>query len=194
MALLSTKVIAQRGFEPGYIVLHRGDTLSGLVKDRSREHLVTGKRIYLRHTNGKRARFKLGMVKSYKIGTRDYQVVRLYRKNALPLQEYYWLNHPQAKFMALQVAYTSPQFTHFWLEQTDFDSRTIDYVDLVWLHQERYMIRATQGLLGLKKNALRDYFSHYPEVTDGISSGQIKRMRDLYPFFTAPTKAPPVRD
>jgi len=45
------------------------------------------------------------------------------------------------------------------------------------------MVRVTQGILGLKRNRLKEYFQNCPELVDAIEKKEMDEILEVYYFY-----------
>jgi hypothetical protein len=181
--LQAIELAAQNGFEQGYLLRNSGDTLFGSIRDRKegfRPKLL--KKIEIR-TNGKVQRFALKHVQEYAISGRTYERHWLKQSRSFP-REVYQSIEGVGEQQFLRVVCRG-KLSYFQLEFYDVESGALEFVDLFILAGETRMIRATQGVFGLKKNALSSYFSAYPQFVERINANEFKRAQELVDAFNA---------
>lgn len=181
--LQAVELAAQNGFERGYLIQNSGDTLFGSIRDRKegfRPKLL--KKIEIR-TNGKVQRFALKHIQEYAIGGSIYERHWLKQSRSFPREEYQSIEgFGEQQFLRV---ISRGKLSYFQLEFYDAESGVLDFVDLFNLAGETRMIRATQGVFGLKKNALTSYFSAYPQFVERINANEFKRAQELVDAFNA---------
>ena len=94
----------------------------------------------------------------------------------------YYVN-PSAEYVFLKRIQSHPSLDYYHLEFTDDDSNFIDFVPLFHKPKSNEMVRVTQGLLGLKKKRLSEYFSDCPELVEDIQNKKIKDVLSLYESY-----------
>lgn len=173
----------KRGYLTGYIITLEGDTLHGRVKDRSAEPFVE---IYPRirfRQEGKRRKRKYGpdQIRGYAAGERVYE--------ALPLREetsfitFRYVLDPDADPVFLQVIRRDGPLNWYQREFLWDDNDFVDFYPLFHRRGSREMVRVTQGILGLKKKRLTEYFRDCPALVEALSKKELKQPRDVYEFY-----------
>lgn len=173
---------AQKGYEPGYVITKSRDTLPGLVKDRKDTPFA---RIY------KKIRFKgdgllvkkysPAQLKGYARGEDVFesqwvQISSRFLKTQYRNRENYGKQH----FLKVKE---KGFLTYYQWEYLDHDAHRVDEIDLFKRRDEDYFIRVTQGLFGLKMNALEQYFEDYPEIMDKIRSKKLRLPGEIAVFY-----------
>ncbi|WP_245759741.1 hypothetical protein [Robiginitalea myxolifaciens] len=172
----------RRGYIPGYIITVQGDTLYGQVKDRSNEPFVDiYERIRFRE-EGRRGKRKLSadQIAGYGIGDRHYESVSL-REDSEFFRFRYYLQ-PGAPKVFLQLVRRDGPLTYYRCEFEDDD----DYLDAFPLiHREGSweMVRVTQGIFGLKRKRLAEYFQDCPALVEAIESKALTHPMEVYEFY-----------
>ena len=67
----------------------------------------------------------------------------------------------------------SPKLIHYEQEFMFDDNDFIDSYPLFYKPNSRQMVRVTQGILGLKKKRLAEYFRDCPSLIQSINTGEI---------------------
>lgn len=178
LLLTSMGLYGQTGFESGYIVNLKNDTLYGKVKDRRPEPFS---RIYqkVRFKKGGAyfaRKYKPSQIVGYQTGHRVYESVGIETVGFL-LKTRYVLNSTSQKSFLRVIAKDSLSYYHW--EYIDNESSVIDYVPLLHEKGRAEMVRVTQGILGLKKKALTEYFSDCPELVRKIEDKEIRTPEDV---------------
>lgn len=176
---LPLESIAQKTFEPGHIVRYRGDTLYGKIKDR-REGASPRlyKAIRFRAKGALFARrYRAGQIKSYTVRGKIYESIGV--REAGGFAAYYPLDERRKRFLHLVE---KGKLSLYHLEFLNEDGH-IDYIPLLYSKKRLDMLRATQGLFGLKKKALAEYLSDCPELIEQIEEKQIQNSRELVDYY-----------
>jgi len=179
--ILPLQVKAQRHYRPGYVILNEGDTLYGRVKDRKTGSFT---RIY------KRVRFKdkglfarkfgPGRIREYKAGERLYE--SMWVSSQFPLlggRMVSMAGKGKQQFFRVVV---KGKLNYYALESLDDDEF---YFDIPYLKLEgrRDFVRATQGIFGLKRRILVEYFADCPELQEAIAQKNVRTVFDIVHFY-----------
>lgn len=172
----------QSTFVKGYVVTNSGDTLYGKIKDRTTSPFATlYKKIRFKGNSPFRKKFGPDRIIQYQRGDTTYESVWLRTTS-----EFLKINYQSTPgigkkhFLKLRV---KGKLTYYDWEQLDPESDTILEIPLFKRENENYLIRVTQGILGLKKENLRRYFKGYPEVVEKIESKQLKTPKEIAIFY-----------
>jgi hypothetical protein len=179
--LQALSLAAQNGFEAGFILLNSGDTLFGHVKDRNdgfRPKLL--RKIQLK-TDGPIKRCARKDIREYRIGDKTYERFFLKISQTFPREEY-TISENKGELQFLRVIVRG-KLSYYHMESYDPESGVLDEVDLVKLSGDQKLVRASQGLLGLKKKALSAYLYDYPEFVERIMKNEFKRALELVQEF-----------
>lgn len=184
MALLFIPLQAQKkGFFPGYVLTIEGDTLEGWVKDRS---TGTFTELYsrIRFKSGNSAfrnRYSPDQILEYSCNGQVYESIPVYEESAFFQFRYYVDDRYKTVF--LRVIAKDEPLTYYHWEYIDADSNYLDYTPLFYLDGSDQMVRVTQGILGLKRNRLMEYFRNCPELVDAIYSKKLNEIHKVYNFY-----------
>lgn len=185
ISFLMTTASAQDLANKGYIVLNSGDTLFGQVQ-RLKE-TFSGveflKKIRFWDENGKRKKYDLSKLSGFRVGEDTYRKYRIE-----PLREINILiNHYQvvpyggeATFLRVLKEGALSLYEYEWIDGMD------DYISrfpLLRRSSESIMVRATQGIFGLKKKVLIAYFSDCPGLQDEIKAGTFQHPFEVVNYY-----------
>jgi len=174
----------KRSFFEGYIIEQRGDTIYGLIKDRSPEPFVS---LY------SKVRFRAaGTSRTRKYGPRDIWGYGYQGQDfiSMPLREesqffkFRYYTDASAPWVFLRVVQQSKEL--IYLEQLFIhdDNSYLDSFPLFYRPNSNELVRVTQGILGFKRKQLAAYFSDCPALIEEL---QIKKpifrnVPELYEF------------
>jgi hypothetical protein len=180
-------IIAQKkGYEKGYIINQKSDTVQGWVQDRDLgmfEQLYSQIRFV---PEGKRRRKKyspndiLGYGYGYK-GT-VFESVPLNEELTFFVNRYY-LNSNSPKVF-LRLIQRNEYLTYYEKEFLDEDNDMIESFPLFYKSGSDQMVRVSQGLFGLKRKRLKEYFQDCPTLITAIETKTITTVQPLYNFYS----------
>jgi hypothetical protein len=175
-------ISAQKGYEPGYVITKSFDTLPGLVKDRKEAPFAKiYDKIRFRGNGLFTKKYSPKKIKGYargedlfeshwiEVSSRFLRTQYLNREN---LGEQHFLKVRQKGFLSY--------YQWEWLDQ---DSFIVDEMELFIRRDEDYFIRVTQGLFGLRKNALEKYFEDCPELMEKIHNKELRLPAEIAGFY-----------
>jgi hypothetical protein len=184
LALLTLPLEAQKkSYSPGHIVTLEGDTLQGWIKDRSSGTFTElYSRIRFKAENAFfRKKISADEILGYACNGKVYETVPLCEASRFFTFRYYVDENYGRVFLRL-VSREGPLSYYHW-EYVDAESSYLDYIPLFYLYDSDQMVRVTQGILGLKKKRLGEYFYNCPELIDAIYSGQVNEIQEVYDFY-----------
>lgn len=182
LTFIQSLSLAQTTKDIDYIVLISGDTLRGKVTH------VDEKRFSPRYL--KKIRYTDTNRKSRKINRKD---ILAFRVDGL-IYESFWLSQSSNKFTLDNPIYTINQksgkqhflrlvkggnLSHYLLEWWEQGESTPMSMDLLKKEQDQFLIRATQGVFGLKRKTLSRYFSECVELSSGIEQRYFNTIQEI---------------
>lgn len=173
---------AQRHYQPGYVVLQQGDTLYGKIKDRRPEPFgkIYG-RIRFRDGGLFAQKYSPQDLQSYKAGERLYESCWLsYDISLFSTRMISIPGRGQKEFMRVLV---KGQLTYYSLETTQDDYGY--YNDIPYLKREdkREFVRATQGIFGLKRKLLAEYFDDCEKLQEALHNNDVSTVFEIVDFY-----------
>lgn len=188
MALLTLKtpVLAQDKDHEDYIVLHAGDTLYGTV-DYIKEKWARSefyKKIRLTTADGKTKKYKKKNISAFRVTNSNYET--------------FWLNPSFQKIMLVNPKYdvdrkdgqhhflkvvSIGKLSHYELEWFDQENTGLHSMTLLKKEKDQFLIRADQGLLGLKRKVLQRYFFDCPKLSEKIIQKQINDVLQIVEYY-----------
>lgn len=177
----------KRGFQPGYIITHNGDTLQGVLKDRSQEPFVT---IY------NKIRFKpQGKSRTKKYSPEDIRGYGIQDRHfiSLPLREdsaffkFRYSLDASVPNSFLRVIAQSDTLWHLEQEFIHDDNNYVDSFPLFYKPTTGQVVRVTQGFLGFRKKRLTSFFADCPEIPEALyqKDPRLKTVSELYSFYVS---------
>ncbi|TRX62655.1 hypothetical protein FNH22_00745 [Fulvivirga sp. M361] len=171
--LVTQDVYGQEGYFPGHIVTLEGDTLSGQVMDRKSPPFS---RIYEKikfvDARGKRKKYKPTQIAAYRVEDRFFESVWV-EQTTRGFSSFYQIRPGVGEKIFLKVV-TKGTLTHYQLEFQEQGTEDVDDIDFFKRKDDDYMVRATQGLLGLKRKKLIEYFNDCPSLQSKIQTKAFK--------------------
>lgn len=182
LLFLLPSLLYGKNFEEGFIITLKNDTIHGRIADRKSE---TFPKIYKRIRFKKEGAFlnkkyNANQIKGYKAGNRVYESVGIEKKSRL-LETKYILSYSYKKTFLRVIQ--KGKLSYFHWEHVDFEFNTIDYFPLFHLKEKSEMVRVTQGVLGLKRKTLSEYFSDCPELVKKIERKEVRTPEDIMDMF-----------
>ncbi|MCL6260657.1 hypothetical protein M3O96_16250 [Aquiflexum sp. TKW24L] len=171
----------QFDFKQGSVTLKNGTILHGEVaniKHGFRDKLLDRVRI---KPTGKALtkKYPPSKILGYSMGTRQFVSWRVQRNNALFKEMYTIHAGNEYKIFELQ----EEGHLSIYLEYFVDDDLWIRSVPFFLKKDELVMVRATQGLFGLKRNLFSDYFSDSPPLMELIDGKKITTPEEVAIFY-----------
>ncbi len=173
----------KKGYSPGYIINLEGETVEGWVKDRSSgTFLELYKRIrFIAHNAHFKRKFSPDEILGYGLDNQHFESVPLYEETAFFKFRYY-VNEGKARVF-LKVISMNDDLTYFHWEYVDSESNYLDYTPLFYRSGSNEMVRVTQGVLGLKRKRLIEYFWDCLTLVQAIERKELNEIDEVYNFY-----------
>jgi len=182
LCLAQVATAQNNGYESGYIISLEGDTIQGLVRDRSAEPFVEIlNRIRFKGPNKSKRKYGPEDILGYKAGNRVYESLPV-REDAAFFRFRYYVE-PGAEQTFLRVIRRKGNLTWYHQEFVHDDNDFLDYYPLFHLEGSRQMVRVTQGVLGLKRERLQQYFEGCPELVEVIRNKELTEVEAVFRFY-----------
>ena len=176
------EIIAQNGFQEGYVVTKTNDTLYGVVRDRKLGAFVRlYKKIKFKGKKGK-SKYAATDLIAYKIGDITFEIMKISRTGQFFNQQLQLSDEGDYEFF--KVIHKG-NLSYYMLEFEDADSGHIDANAYFKKENENILIRVNQGIFGLKRKKLARYFSDYTELSQRILNKQLNSALEIVHFYNA---------
>jgi hypothetical protein len=170
-----------------YIVLNVGDTLYGKVQyiDETSVRYEFYKKVRLTTVDGKRKKYNKSKISAFRVNGFNY--------------ESFWLSQSSKKIILVNPQYdidskgeqyflkvlSKGKLAHYELEWFDQENTGLLSMTLLKKEKDPFFIRADQGLLGLKRKALQDYFLDCPQLSEKINQKQLNEISQIVDFYNS---------
>jgi hypothetical protein len=180
--LFSVELPAQHGFESGYIVTLQHDTIKGTVKDRSTSGMENlYRKIKFYGPKGRRKKFGPDQIRAYAKGNQLF-VSMWYETYQEKMVQRHFSTLGKGNQFFFRVIH-SGYLSYYHLEYIDGEFDDIDFIPFYKRMDEPAMVRVTQGILGLKKKRLAEFFQDCPELLQKIENKELKDPIDIAIFY-----------
>jgi hypothetical protein len=183
-ALIILPAQAQKnGYSHGYIINSEGETIEGQVKDRSAgTFFELYKRIRFKPDNAAfKRKYSPDEILGYGTNDQHFESVPLYEETAFFKFRYYIDESYDRVF--LKVISWDADLSYFHWEYVDGDSNYLDYTPLFYREGSDQMVRVTQGVLGLKRKRLVEYFWDCPDLVQALNKKDLDEIFEVYDFY-----------
>ena len=183
-ALIILPAQAQKnGYSQGYIINFEGETIEGQVKDRSSgTFFELYKRIRFKPDNAPfKRKYSPDEILGYGINDQHFESVPLYEETAFFKFRYYV--HEDYDRTFLKVISMNDDLTYFHWEYVDSESNYLDYTTLFYRNGSDEMVRVSQGIRGLKRKRLIEYFWDCPMLVRAIEKKELNEIDEVYNFY-----------
>lgn len=182
LLIIQSASSANNAKELDYVVLFNGDTLQGSVIHVNKKSFSPRYLKKIRYTDTNK--------KSHKINRKE---ILAFRVDGV-IYESFWLKRSSKKFTLDNPIYTINQksgkqhflrlvnsgiISHYQLEWWEQGESTPMSMDLLKKEQDQFLIRATQGVFGLKRKTLSRYFSECAELRSGIEQRRYNTIQEI---------------
>ncbi len=178
--LINLNSYSQKGYMKGYIVVNKGDTLYGLVKDRKPspfEKLYPKIRFKSKET--RKRRFSPYDIKAYKRGQAEF-VCMWFAEDITFFKFQTESTQDRGKMEFVRIA-AKGYLSYYQLEY--MGENNIESKGYFKREDESNMVFVRTGLLGLNKKRLISYFSDCYELQKKIANKSIKNPYDILRFY-----------
>jgi len=183
-ALIILPAHAQKnGYSRGYIINFEGETIEGQVKDRSSgTFFELYKRIRFKPDNASfKRKYSPDEILGYGINDQHFESVPLFEETAFFKFRYYIDESYDRVF--LKVISWDADLSYFHWEYVDSESNYLDYTPLFYREGSDQMVRVTQGVLGLKRKRLVEYFWDCPNLVQALNKKELNEIYEVYDFY-----------
>lgn len=187
---LSTQPLLFSQFEAvsDYLVLNTGDTLLGEVEhvDERGASPEYFRKIRFTNTNGKRFKYRRENVSAFRISHVDYEGFWLSQSSEkiVLVNPRYDITSQEGEQYFLRLIKKGP-LSHYHLEWYDQGDAGLNWMDLLRKKGDPFFIRATQGILGLKRKVLTYYFQDCPDIRQQIQLKQLNEVEQVVDFYNS---------
>ena len=185
MLLAETPLMAQ-ATSKDYLVLAAGDTLYGHVDpiDERGPGFKYYKKIRFTGPGGKKKKYKREDVSAFRVKNENY--------------EGFWLSQSSQKILLLNPRYdidprdgekhflrvvSKGELSHYLLEWWEQGESLLMSMDLLKKEEDFFLMRVTQGLLGLKRKVLISYLQDCQQLTERVEQKQLNTVREVVDFY-----------
>ncbi|MFT4772325.1 MAG: hypothetical protein ACI9CP_001959 [Cryomorphaceae bacterium] len=171
-----------------YLIPNVGDTLYGKVEhiDRRGASPEYYKKIRVTNAKGKRKKYKRVDLESFRVDNVRYEGFWLsqFSNKIVLFNPKYSIDRENGERYFLRVMSTG-HLSHYLMEWYEQGDSMRMKMDLLKKQEDEFFIRATQGVLGLKKKALIKYFQECPELSKKIEQKELKQVVEVIDFYNS---------
>ena len=177
---------AQTNLSLDYIVLNTGDTLYGKVQHINQRKVTPRfyKKIRLINTRGKQKKYKRADVAAFRVSNVNYEGFWLSQtsRGVVVVNPRYDIDPQNGEKHFLRVI-NKGKLSHYYLEWWEQGDAGSNWMDLLRKEKDQFLMRATQGLLGLKRKTLAKYFLDCPKLSQQITKRQLRKVEEVVNFY-----------
>ncbi|MHA7862941.1 hypothetical protein [Flagellimonas marinaquae] len=175
----------KRTFQQGYIIELTGDTIQGLLKDRSPEPFVSlyNKVRFKKEGKGRTFRYSPDDILGYGLqGEHFISMPFKEESNFFKFRYYTNVSAPRTFLKVVRISKNLMYLEQFFVHD---DNSYLDFIPFFYKPGSTTLVRVTQGILGFKKKALAAYFSDCPEIAEELYADlpTIQSVPELYEFY-----------
>ena len=173
----------KKGYARGYIINLEGDIVEGWVKDRSAgTFFELYKHIRFKSDNSLLTRkYSPDEILGYGQNEQHFESVPLFEETAFFKFRYYV--HEDYDRIFLKVVSMNADLTYFHWEYVDSESNYMDHTPLFYREGSTEMVRVTQGIRGLKRKRLMEYFGDCPALVKAVEEKELNEIEEVYSFY-----------
>jgi len=180
---MTAQLQSKPDYHPGYIITLTHDTIYGMVKDRKEAPSPSiYKKVRFRSESGWRTRkYAPSQIAGYKTGDKVFESIAVKPDGSL-LQTGFFITR-QGRDKRFFRVMEKGSLSYYRLEYLDQESGVTDHISLFRREHENYLIRATQGIFGLRKNSLSKYFFDCPALVREMEESRLKTPWDIVRYY-----------
>ena len=129
-----------------------------------------------------RKKYNANQILGYGSGGTVFESVPLREELQLFKLRYHVNNFDRRVF--LRLIKRNHKLTLYHREYMDDESDFIDFYPLLYINRSNEMVRATQGVLGLKRKRLAEYFRGCPDLVDAIENKDLRWTDEVFEYYT----------
>lgn len=168
-----------------YIVLNNNDTLYGTVYHINNKTILEFyKKIRFINKKGKRKKYKRTDLLAFKSGNNIYQAFMITEfTDGNPFDRIRYTLDEKHGYKVFYKRISTGKVSHYQYEWIEQGEALIMSMDLIKKESSTYFIRATQGLLGIKRKALIEYFYDCSQLQEKIKKKEIKKLFEVLNYY-----------
>jgi hypothetical protein len=173
----------KKGYSKGYIITLEGETIDGRVKDRSSgTFLELYSKIRFKADDARVSkRYSPEEILAYGADNQHFESLPIYEESAFFKFRYYL--HESHSWSFLKLIARDGDLSYYHWEYVDGDSNYLDHIPLLYREGSSEMVRVTQGVLGLKRKRLIEYFQDCPDLAMAIHEKELNGIWEVYDFY-----------
>lgn len=172
----------QKDYQSGYIITNKNDTLTGQVKDRKLPPFgKLYKKIRFKGNITIRRKYGAHQIAGYRQGDNQFESLWIDVSHDIFREKY--TSIPNSGEKCFLKVILRGYLTYYHWEFQDPESEYIDKISLYKKKDEPSLVKVTQGVFGLKKKRLAEYFQDCPGLVNKIESGELKDPVEIAKFY-----------
>ncbi len=171
-----------------YLVMVSGDTLFGTVEHINSRSISPKFHSKIRLTDARRKQRKFSRkgIAAFKSDGAIYESFWLRQRSRwITIDNPVYIMRKRKGEQTFLKLIEKGSLTHYHLEWWEQGESTLMWMDLIKREGDPYLIRATQGILGLKKNVLTRYFWDCPEIVRQIEFKEVSAISQVVGFYNS---------
>lgn len=174
----------KKGFNKGYIVNLEGDTITGWVQDRNPGIIsdIYEKIRFIKKGKKKKRKYSPNQIQGYGYNGMSFESIGLEVQMVRLVSKYYV--HPDNEKMFLKLINKNDILTLYEEEYIYEQGESIDSYPLLYKNGSKQMVRVTQGVFGLKKKRLAEYFNDCSNLINAINMEQVTSERGVFDYYS----------
>jgi len=180
--ILPLSVFGQKDYQSGYIITNKNDTITGRLKDRKPPPFgKLYKKVRFKNKNIFARKYSPYKIRGYKQGDNQFESLWVEESNFFFREKY--TSIPNAGDKVFLKVIVKGYLTYYHWEYEDGESDYVWSKDLFKRQDENSLIKVTQGVFGLKKKNLAEYFRDCPELVYKIENKEFKDPIEIASFY-----------
>ena len=176
---------AQLSPEMDYLVLQSGDTLVGEVAHIAENGVGRDfyRKIRIRTLAGKKKKFHRQDVRAFRSDGQVYEQFRLsqHSNRIVLVNPKYDMDPSGERYFLRQIS--KGALNHYALEWFEQGEATLYSMDLIQKEGDMFLMRANQGLLGLKKKVVSEYLYNCSDLVEKVNKQDLTNVTDVVAYY-----------
>lgn len=179
---LVNNIYSQNDSFSDYVITNNNDTIYGKITDRKDGFMpVLLKKIRLKQKGVFfKKRFSPNKIRAYKTQNGNFITMNISSKVKHLKLEYF--NNPYEEKQFVKLLSDGP-LKHLRTEHVDQDNHSIETIDYLKLKSSNKLVRTHQGLFGLKRKSLINYFNDCILLKEAIKNKQVNTIVEIIAFY-----------
>lgn len=178
---LSKSTLSQEEYQAGYIVMNSGDTINGYISDRNIKKAELYAKVKFKSKDSRRKKkYSADQISAYGYGNNHFVSFHIERRSAGIRTSLIVTTGDKDKEFVKRIVDGK---VSFYLFEFSDEGEYIDNVGYFLKENDDKFQRATQGIFGLKKKQLTEYFGDCPLLIERLNNNEFNGAHEVVNFY-----------